>query len=139
MSDRDVPRSRGRILRLLTLLCLSRVREWLHRPGELAVELAGDVSLETAADFSWGLALGGAPGDVGAGPCASAYPGQRDGVDGAVQGPVAAAVEPVPDGLAALAGIGLVPPRAANAASLRHRPGWEKLTMACAALTGPTP
>jgi hypothetical protein len=38
-----------------------------------------------------------------------------------------------------LAGTGLVPPRAANAASLRHRPGWEKLTMAWAALTGPTP
>ena len=38
-----------------------------------------------------------------------------------------------------LAGMGLVPPRAANAASLRQRPGWEKLTMACAALTGPTP
>ncbi len=38
-----------------------------------------------------------------------------------------------------LAGIGLVPPSAANAASLRQRPGWEKLTMAWAALTGPTP
>jgi hypothetical protein len=38
-----------------------------------------------------------------------------------------------------LAGIGLVPPREANAASLRQRPGWEKLTMAWAALTGPTP
>jgi hypothetical protein len=38
-----------------------------------------------------------------------------------------------------LAGIGLMPPSAANAASLRHRPGWEKLTMACAALTGPMP
>jgi hypothetical protein len=38
-----------------------------------------------------------------------------------------------------LAGMGLVPPRAAKAASLRQRPGWEKLTMACAALTGPTP
>ncbi len=38
-----------------------------------------------------------------------------------------------------LAGMGLVPPSAAKAASLRHRPGWEKLTMAWAALTGPTP
>ena len=38
-----------------------------------------------------------------------------------------------------LAGMGLVPPRAANAASLRHRPGWEKLTTAWAAVTGPTP
>jgi hypothetical protein len=38
-----------------------------------------------------------------------------------------------------LAGMGLVPASAANAASLRQRPGCEKLTTACAALTGPTP
>ncbi len=38
-----------------------------------------------------------------------------------------------------LAGSGLVPARAAKAASLRQRPGWEKLTMAWAALTGPMP
>ena len=56
-------------------------------------------------------------------------------MDGAVQGPVAAAVEPVPTVWPLLAGRGLVPPRAAYAASLRHRPGWEKLTMAWAALS----
>ena len=38
-----------------------------------------------------------------------------------------------------LAGIGLVPLSAANAASLRHLPRWEKLTTAWAALMGPTP
>ena len=38
-----------------------------------------------------------------------------------------------------LAGSGLVPARAANAASLRQRPGWENDTMAWAALTGPMP
>src|SRR5829696_10103094 len=38
-----------------------------------------------------------------------------------------------------LACSGLVPDSAANAASLRHRPGWEKLTMAWAAVTGPRP
>src|SRR5512132_942300 len=38
-----------------------------------------------------------------------------------------------------LAGSGLAPPRAANAASLRQRPGWENDTMAWAALTGPMP
>jgi hypothetical protein len=65
------------------------------------VELAGDVALEAAADFPGGLSLSGAPGDVGAGPRAAAHPDQRDGVDGAVQGPVPAAVEAVPDGLAA--------------------------------------
>ncbi len=38
-----------------------------------------------------------------------------------------------------LASSGRAPARVANAASLRHRPGWEKLTIACAALTGPMP
>jgi hypothetical protein len=57
--------------------------------------------VEAAADFPGGLAFGGAPGDVGAGAGAAAHPGQRDGVDGAVEGPVCAAVEPVPDGAAA--------------------------------------
>ena len=38
-----------------------------------------------------------------------------------------------------LAGSGLVPASAANAASLRQRPGWENVTMAWAALTGPMP
>jgi hypothetical protein len=50
---------------------------------------------------------------VGAGARAAAHPGDCDGVDGAVQRPVAAAVEPVPDGLPLLAGIGLVRPKAA--------------------------
>lgn len=36
-------------------------------------------------------------------------------------------------------GAGILAEIEANAASLRHRPGWEKLTMACAALTGPIP
>jgi hypothetical protein len=38
-----------------------------------------------------------------------------------------------------LAGNGLVPDSAAKAASLRHRPGWEKDTMAWAAVTTPMP
>jgi hypothetical protein len=111
---------------LLTLLCLSRTYGRIHRPGELPVEFAGNVSLEAAADFPGGLSLGGAPGDVGAGAGAAAHPGDCDGVDGAVQRPVAAAVEPVPEVWPLLAGIGLVPLSAANAASLRYRPRWEK-------------
>jgi len=75
----------------------------MHRSGELPVEFAGDVALEAAADFPCRLSLGGAPGDVGAGAGAAADPGHCDGVDGAVEGAVAAAVEPVPDGLAATA------------------------------------
>jgi len=53
--------------------------------------------------------------------------------------PVPAAVEPVPDALPLLAGSWLVPPGAAYAVSLRHRPGCEELTMAWAALTGSAP
>jgi hypothetical protein len=56
-----------------------------------------------------------------------------------VQGAVSAPVEPVPHDAPLLASSGLVPPRAANAASLRHRPGCENDTMAWAALTGPMP
>src|SRR6266516_7473897 len=78
----------------LTLLCLSRAHERFHRVGELPVELAGDVALESSADFPGGLSLGGAPGDVGAGAGAAAHPDQRDGVDSAVQRPVADPVEP---------------------------------------------
>jgi len=60
-------------------------------------------------------------------------------VDGAVEGAVAAAVEPVPDGLAAAgwdrAGAAERGERGFAAAAA----GWEKLTMAWAALTGPMP
>src|SRR5690242_16738822 len=86
---------------LLTLLCLSRSSCWCHGSGELPVELAGDVALEAAADFAWGLSFCSASFDVGAGAGAAAGSGQRDGVDGAVQGSVAAAVEPMPHGPAA--------------------------------------
>ena len=58
-------------------------------PSVDPVELAGDVALGAAADFAGGLALGGAPGDVGAGAGAAAHLGERDRVDGAVQRPVA--------------------------------------------------
>ena len=65
--------------------------------GELPVELAGDVALEAPPDFSRGLSLCGASVDVGAGSGTASYPGQCDGVDGAVQGPVTTTVEPVPN------------------------------------------
>src|SRR3981081_1225861 len=53
--------------------------------GHRAVELAGDVSLEAAADLPLGLALGGAAGDVGAGGGVIAHAGDRDDVQGLVQ------------------------------------------------------
>jgi len=76
------------------------VKDQGERAGELAVELAGDVPLEAAADLPGRLSLSGAPGHVSAGAGTAAHPGDRDGVDGPVEGTVAAAVEPVPDGLA---------------------------------------
>ncbi len=47
---------------------LSRLQGRIHRPGELPVERAGDIALEAAAGSRVGSPLGGAPGDVGAGP-----------------------------------------------------------------------
>ena len=46
-------RSATRSPSLLTLLCLSRAHRRIHRPGEVPVELAGDVALEAAADLPW--------------------------------------------------------------------------------------
>ena len=71
---------------------------WFHRPGEVPVGLACYVALE-AGRISLGFSLGGATGDVHAGAGAAAHTGERDGVDGAVEGAAGAAVEPAPDGL----------------------------------------
>jgi hypothetical protein len=96
------------VLDLLTHLCLSSGR-WSCRclGGERgagvegAVELAGDVALEAPLNLSAGFALGCATGDVVLGGGAAPDAGDGDGVDRAVQGPVAAAVEPMPNRLAA--------------------------------------
>ena len=104
-----------------------------------AVELAGDVPLEAAADLLGGLALGGASGDVGLG-------GRAAGMRAVAMVCSARFRARSPPRLRRyrmvrplLAGSGLAPPRAAIAASLRHRPGCENDTMAWAALTGPMP
>src|SRR5215472_5903033 len=81
-----------------TLLCLSTAS---GGPFELAVELAGDVSLEAPLDLAHGLALGGAAGDICAGGRVPADPSQHDGVQGAVELPVAGSAEAVPDDAAA--------------------------------------
>ena len=88
----------------MTLRCMSSGRRRRDRCGEGAVELAGDVPLEAAADLALGLAFGGAALDVAAGAGATAHSCHRDGVDGSVQGPVAAAVEAVVAGGLAAAG-----------------------------------
>src|SRR3954451_2375406 len=86
----------------LTLACVSSdhrvVGGGCHGGGEGAVELAGDVPLEAAFDLADGLAFGGAAGDVGLGGGAVAHSDRGDGVDGAVEGAVAAAVEAVAHG-----------------------------------------
>lgn len=69
-----------------------------HCPGQRPVELAGDVSLQTAADLLRPLALGGASSDVGPGGRAVAHAGRGDDVDGLVERTGAAAVEPVSHG-----------------------------------------
>ena len=65
--------------------------------GEVAVHLAGDVTLEDAHDLGLGAAFEGASFDVGAGPWVRAHAGEHDAPQGVVGEAVAAAVEPVTD------------------------------------------
>lgn len=60
-----------------------------------AVERSRDVSLQNASDLSAGPAFCSAPIDVGAGLGLAAHPGQRDGVERAVERAVRASVESV--------------------------------------------
>ncbi len=62
---------------------------------ELSVELVGDVALDEAASFSSGLALADASLDVGLGRWVAAFAGDRDGVQGLVEGAVAVTVKSV--------------------------------------------
>lgn len=74
---------------------------WLSRGVfEEFVDAAGEVSFEAAADFATGLTFGLASSGVGTGFWVAGEPGQGDGVQGAVELTVAAAVEPVTGGLA---------------------------------------
>ena len=87
-----------------------------------------------------GPALGGAAGGVVAGELVPAQPHQHDPVQRGVGLPVAAPVEPVPDGLARGRLDGQAPHSAAKAASLVRRVGLSPAaTSKAAALSGPTP
>jgi hypothetical protein len=79
----------------VTLLCLSSIAG--DAVAEGAVEVAGEVTLDAAADFAIGLTFGPAALNVGLGELVAAHAGQGDGVDGAVELAVA---EPVPAGSA---------------------------------------
>src|SRR5450432_1676898 len=72
----------------MTLLCLSSLAEG-------AVEVAGEVALDAAADLFIGPALGAAALDVGQGRRVIAHAGDGDDVQGAVELAVAEAVEAV--------------------------------------------
>src|ERR1035441_3708592 len=82
-------------------------RDWGSRSrgvGEVGeegvVDLACDVAFEAAHDFAFGLSLGGAAFDVGAGALAVAQPADGDEVQSAVGLAVTAVVEAVAGGLA---------------------------------------
>src|SRR4029453_19326101 len=72
---------------------------WGYRQQDV-VDLAGDEPLEAADDLPFGLALGGAPGHVGAGARIPAQPAHGDHPQRAVGVAVAASVQPVAGGLA---------------------------------------
>ena len=68
---------------------------------ELAVEGSGDVALEGSADFAVATAFLGAFSNVVPGSGVMDHPGHRDGVQGSVEAPITAPVEPVPDSVTA--------------------------------------
>src|SRR5215210_261552 len=68
--------------------------------AEQGEDLAGNVALEAADDLLAGLVLGCTASSVGAGGFMPPQTDDHDAVEGGVGLPVAAAVEPVADGLA---------------------------------------
>ncbi len=89
--------------------------------AQLAVDLAGDVTLEAADGLCLGLAFGGTALGVGAGGRVGAQAGEYDPPQGVAGLPVTARVEAVPGDFPDDAGIGAAPRRCAQAASLRSR------------------
>lgn len=68
---------------------------------ELAVEDSGDVALEGSANFALAAAFLGAFGDVVPGSGVMGHPGHGDTVQGSVEAPMTAPVEPVPGSVTA--------------------------------------
>src|SRR4030095_17079843 len=69
------------------------------RGGDVSVDLARDVALETADDLPFGLAFGRAACQIAPGPLIARQPRHGDRPQGVVGLSVAAAVEAVADGL----------------------------------------
>ena len=76
------------------------VRASAGRGAEVAVNFAGDVTLEAADDLFLGQAFLAAPFNVGAGRGVRAHPGDHDPPQGMIGLAVAAGVEPVAGALA---------------------------------------
>src|SRR5215217_720151 len=106
-----------------------------------AVDLPGEVALETADDLSLALAFRGAPRDVLLGATISAHPGHTDHVQRTISLPVGAAVETVAHHLAGGGFDGRDPAhRLAKDASLTNLWGLSPATIkSVAALSVPMP
>ncbi len=104
----EIPTSLGSVLRALLFSLWGRTNSrGRGRFGggvkgvELAVEGSGDVALEGSSDFAVAAAFVSASSDIL--PCSGVmrHAGHRDGVQGPVEAPVTAPVEPVPDSITA--------------------------------------
>ena len=101
--------------------------------------MAGEVALEQACGVAAALAFGEASFDVVARGGVVLAAVEDDGVQSAVELAVAAAAEPVADGLTAGGWDACDAGEAAKAASERTRPGCDQATSRWAATVGPTP
>src|SRR5215208_4219001 len=97
MLTRSSASIRSGTLNLVNLLCLS---SWIRGLGsvELAVDLAGEVALQAAADLSWGSTLGGPSLEVAAGARVHPYASHGSHVQGAVETPISTSVDAVAHG-----------------------------------------
>src|SRR5262249_13090108 len=76
----------------------SRLQAWIGLAGQDAVEVAGEVALDAAADFPVGLALGPAALHVGMGGGVAPHPADGDDLQGAVELAAGEAVERIGPG-----------------------------------------
>ena len=97
-------RNRDALRRVGWALPLQHVGGWIHRGVkgvELTVEGSGEVALEGSSDFAVAAAFLGAFGDVLPRSGMVNHPGHGDGVQGTIESPITAPVEPVPDSVTA--------------------------------------
>jgi len=104
------------------------------------VDLAGDVTLQTADDFRFLLAFLEAPLDVELGGLMRSHAGKHNAPQGVVGWRSPPGLSGSGGGLTRAAGMGAAAHRCAQAASERNRSGWSPAAMINnAAVFGPTP